>query len=207
MDIRDSAFGNNDASLGSQNGGAILSPGTGFTCTRCLFVLNPTSGTGGAICATGMTILNTTFVLNRAASGGAIYVDVPGLPNALSLGNATISGNEATASGGGVRGGGTSVVVKNSIIAGNTAPTGPNCVSAVTSQGYNLIGNNAGCTFGTTTGDQVGTSGSPIAPGLGGARPTTAVSCPRWRSSPAAQRSTPGRRAAAPTSRRRPSSS
>jgi len=166
VDIRDTAFGNNDASLGSQNGGAILSPGTGFTCTRCLFVLNQTSGTGGAICATGMTILNSTFTGNQAVNGGAIYVDVPGLPNALSLGNATISGNTATASGGGIRGGSASVIVKNSVIAGNMAPTGPDCVSTVTSQGHNLLGKGAGCTFAASTGDQVGTSASPVDPGL-----------------------------------------
>ena len=166
VDIRETTFHGNDAASGSQNGGAILSPGTAFTCTRCAFVDNVTSGTGGAICATGMTILNSTFHNNHAASGGAIYVDVPGLPNALSLGSTTISGNVAAASGGGLRGGSASVVVKNSIVAGNTAPTGPDCVSTVTSQGYNLIGNGGACSFAATTGDQVGTPASPIAPGL-----------------------------------------
>jgi predicted outer membrane repeat protein len=165
--ITSSSFHANHASAAPENGGAILSPGTAFTCIRCTFHDNVTSGTGGAICATGMTILNSTFNGNQATYGGAIYVDVPGLPNALALGSSTISGNTATAFGGGLRGGSASVIVKNSIIADNTAPTGPDCSSTVTSQGYNLISVGSGCAFGATTGDQVGTSGSPIAPGLG----------------------------------------
>jgi CSLREA domain-containing protein len=179
--IRDSLFAGNQAMAPSQNGGAILSPGVAFTSTGSTFTNNVTSGTGGAICATGMTILNSTFTSNQATYGGAIYVDVPGLPNALSLGSSTISGNTATAFGGGLRGGSASVIVKNSIIAANTAPTGPDCSSTVTSQGYNLIGVGSGCTFGATTGDQVGTAGSPIAPGLapladdGGDTPTMAL--------------------------------
>jgi predicted outer membrane repeat protein len=164
--ISDTNFLGNAANGPSQNGGAILSPQIGFTCTGCTFDGNGATATGGAICATGMTILNSTFTGNTAgSSGGAIYVDNPALPNALALGNATVSGNTAAA-GGGLRAGSASVVVKNSIIAGNTAPTGPDCLSTVTSQGHNLIGNGSACSFATTTGDQVGTAATPIAPGL-----------------------------------------
>ena len=164
--IRDTAFTGNMATGPSQNGGAILSPQIAFTCVGCTFSGNSATATGGAVCATGMTILNSTFGGNTASSGGAIYVDNPSLPNALALGNATISGNAASA-GGGLRGGGASVVVKNSIVAGNTAPTGPDCVGTVTSQGHNVIGNQSACGFASATGDQVGTAAVPIAPGLG----------------------------------------
>src|SRR6185503_15927327 len=166
LGITDTTFAGNMANGPSHNGGAILSPQIAFTCVGCTFEGNHTTANGGALCATGMTILNSTFTGNTAgSSGGAIYVDNPALPNALSLGNATISGNQASA-GGGLRGGGASVVVKNSIIAGNTAPTGPDCLSTVTSQGHNLIGNGSACSVATTTGDQVGTAATPIAPGL-----------------------------------------
>ena len=164
--ITDTNFLGNAANGPSHNGGAILSPQIAFTCTGCTFEGNGTTANGGAICATGMTILNSTFTGNTAgSSGGAIYVDNPALPNALALGNATISGNQAAA-GGGLRAGSASIVVKNSIIAGNTAPTGPDCVGTVTSQGHNLIGNGSACGLSATTGDQVGTPGTPIAPGL-----------------------------------------
>jgi predicted outer membrane repeat protein len=78
LTITSSTFSDNKASAASQNGGAILSPGTAFRCTGSTFTANVTSGTGGAICATGMTILNSTFSGNQALFGGAIYVDVPG---------------------------------------------------------------------------------------------------------------------------------
>jgi predicted outer membrane repeat protein len=166
LTITNTTFAGNLATGPSQNGGAILSPQIAFRCTGCTFNDNVATATGGAICATGMTILNSTFTANTAGtSGGAIYVDNPTLPNALALGNATVVGNMAAA-GGGVRGGGTSVVVKNSIVAANTAPTGPDCVGAVGSQGYNVIGRDTGCTFTSAPGDQVGTGGAPIAPGV-----------------------------------------
>ena len=39
------------------------------------------------------------------------------------------------------------VQLKGVILAGNTSGNGPECSGLLTSQGYNLIGNNAGCTF------------------------------------------------------------
>jgi CSLREA domain-containing protein len=78
--ITDTTFSDNHATGSGYNGGAILSPGIAFTCTGCTFSGNTASGTGGAICATGMTLVNSTFYQNAAgSSGGAIFVDVPGL--------------------------------------------------------------------------------------------------------------------------------
>jgi predicted outer membrane repeat protein len=167
--VTESMFSANMATGPSQNGGAILSPQTAFRCTGCTFNDNSATATGGAVCATGMTILNSTFAANTAGtSGGAIYVDNPSLPNALSLGNATIVGNTATTgAGGGLRGGGSSVLVKNSLLAANTALTGPDCTGAILSQGYNVVGRDSGCTFTSATGDQVGSAATPIAPGVG----------------------------------------
>jgi predicted outer membrane repeat protein len=160
----DTAFNDNHAT--GNNGGAILSPGIAFTCTGCAFSANTASGTGGAICATGMTLVNSTFYQNAAGtSGGGIFVDVPGLVNALRAANITVVGNSAPA-GGGIRGGSASVVLKNSLVAQNAAPTGPDCVSAMTSQGYNLIGDGSACGLTPTTGDRIGTAVAPIAAGV-----------------------------------------
>ena len=61
---------------------------------------------------------------------------------------------------------------RNSIIAGNAnyflAP-GPDFYGPLTSQGYNLIGNNDGTIIsGDATGNIVGTATAPVNPGLGG---------------------------------------
>jgi cysteine-rich repeat protein len=62
--------------------------------------------------------------------------------------------------------------LSNSILADNTiAPTGfgPDCNGNVTSQGFNLLGDNTDCTFSGSdgvNGDDVGTGASPIVPGL-----------------------------------------
>ena len=165
--VTNTTFTGNFATGTSQNGGAILSPQIAFRCTGCTFNDNVAATNGGAICATGMTVLSSTFTGNDANGGGAIYVDNPALSNALSLGSSTIVGNTAGAAGGGVRGGGPSVVVKNSIVAFNQALTGPDCTQEVVSQGYNVLGRDAGCSFASTTGDQVGSSAAPISPGTG----------------------------------------
>ncbi|MEK7328362.1 MAG: M4 family metallopeptidase, partial [Chloroflexota bacterium] len=66
--------------------------------------------------------------------------------------------------GGGIGTFGGTVTLKNTIVARNSASTAPDCSGSVTSTSYNLIGNNSGCTFTATTGDQVGTNVSPINP-------------------------------------------
>ncbi|HLE27038.1 MAG TPA: choice-of-anchor Q domain-containing protein, partial [Anaerolineales bacterium] len=75
--------------------------------------------------------------------------------------------------GGGIRRASGTVTVKNTLMAGNTdASSGtkhPDCSGTFTTQGYNLIGINTGCSGFTNgvNGDQVGTSGSPLNPQLG----------------------------------------
>jgi len=75
--------------------------------------------------------------------------------------------------GGGIRRASGTVTVKNTLMAGNTdASSGtkhPDCSGTFTTQGYNLIGINTGCSGFTNgvNGDQVGTSGSLLNPQLG----------------------------------------
>ncbi|MGH2661835.1 MAG: choice-of-anchor Q domain-containing protein [Actinomycetota bacterium] len=83
----------------------------------------------------------------------------------LTANNLTVTGNRAnTDNTGSENGAGISnfdgtVLLRNSISSGNTigAPgVGPDCFGPITSQGHNLIGTTADCTFTTTTGDIIG---------------------------------------------------
>jgi predicted outer membrane repeat protein len=107
-------------------------------------------GGGGAIANAGaLTITNSTLSGNSAGGfgGGAIYGG-----GTLTIASSTLSGNFAFgggfaggAAGGGIRG--TVTHVRNTIIAGNTAPTAPDLagdLGSQGSQGYNLIGNTQG---------------------------------------------------------------
>ncbi len=125
-----------------------------------------------------VTLTNTTISGNVALNyGGGLSIH----SGSVTMNNVTITNNSAdtrnagTGNGGGIDNGAFSggglINLKNTIIAGNFDLTGeaPDCTSgqALTSQGYNLLGNNSGCTFASSTGDQVGTVSSPINPLLG----------------------------------------
>lgn len=94
-----------------------------------------------------ITINNTTISGNAGA--GVLGIN-------LSVNNSTISNNLHGING--------TATLTNSIVANNI---NNDCTSTITSDGYNLIGNNSGCTFSATIGDLVGTSLSPIDPKLG----------------------------------------
>lgn len=95
--------------------------------------------TGGGIYTTGgrLTINNSTVNANSASFGGGI-ANGAGL---VTINNSTLSGNTATASGGGIYGNAT---VQNIIVA--NSPFGGNCSGTITSNGYNLSGDNS-CSF------------------------------------------------------------
>jgi len=130
------------------------------------------SGRGGAIYnnTTGtINLTNSTISENSAPTGpgGGLYFSSLGAGTG-NITSCTITGNTAQGGGGiGVNNPGTVVTLKNTIVAGNTSPGSPDISGPVTSAGYNLIGDNSGATITATTGDQVGTSGSPINPLLG----------------------------------------
>ena len=138
---------------------------------------NKSSGNGGGIRNVGsgpvLTISNSTISGNTTDGfGGGIAQD--SLTATLNLNNVTITNNTADADliggdfGGGIVISGTASV-SNTIIAGNAdlSAAGPDCFGTFTSNGYNLIGDDTGCPFTATTGDQVGTGVSPINPQLG----------------------------------------
>ena len=107
---------------------------------------------------------------NTGAVGGGIFIDTTA---AITISNSTISGNTspgASGEGGGLFvTAGSSIKLRSTIVAKNVASVRPDIDSGgtVTSQGYNLIGNNSGVIITSTTGDQIGTAASPIDPLLG----------------------------------------
>lgn len=96
-----------------------------------------------------VTLINTTVSGNRAYDGGGIQNG-----GDMVIRSSTITGNTARwiedpgrGHGGGLHGTGTSLVVSNTIFAGNTAASGPpDCNAVLTSEGHNLVANAIGCT-------------------------------------------------------------
>jgi hypothetical protein len=107
-----------------------------------------------------VTVTNSTLSGNDALDSGGIANDDPNCT--VTVTNSTLSGNSATLDSGGIGNGGL-VHSRNTIIAGNTAPTGSDLIGNLASQGYNLIGGGSG--FSDT--DLVGTHDDPIDPLLG----------------------------------------
>jgi len=120
-------------------------------------VVDGYGGDGGGIFvgdqSTAM-VRNSTVSGNQAPDGGGIANE----ESELTVSSSTITRNTAQ-NGGGVYSGELSTVSQsnNTMIAGNTAPVAPDCGGPLTSQGYNLIQQSAGCTItGTTTGNKLG---------------------------------------------------
>lgn len=103
-----------------------------------------------------MTISNSTISGNTAlASGGGIENVQSASVSILNLYHSTIANNTSvTANGGGLSNASAMTNLKSTIVAGNTAGgSAPECLGAMTSQGYNLISNTASCGLVSTTGD------------------------------------------------------
>lgn len=157
------------------SGGGVSNDGVaGFT--NSTISGNASVGEGGGVfnsAGAAATIFNSTVSGNRSnQSGGGVHGGTTTLANATVTANVADSDANGMGDGGGVAGTGTALTVKNSVIGGNTdsspppAVVSPDCQATVTSQGYNLIGTNAGCTVTAGPGDKLGTVAAPIAPGL-----------------------------------------
>jgi hypothetical protein len=111
---------------------------------------------------TGMATVTDSTINGNSASvqGGGIF-NSGGM---LAVTDSTITANYAPKYGGGIDG---SATLRNTIIAGNKAPLGPDVYGNVHSQGYNLIGEASGDGHGFIDTDQVGTHDNPIDPVLG----------------------------------------
>jgi hypothetical protein len=138
----------NSTVSGNYTGGSIggISNSIGGTLT----LINSTvSGNSAEVSAGGIANLGTLTLINSTVSGNSARRD-GGISNAgtLTIMASTISGNRADEDNGGLSIYGGSNNLKGSIVAGNTDSSGPSdCVGTITSQGYNVIGDTAGCTI------------------------------------------------------------
>jgi hypothetical protein len=158
---------------------STVSGNTGCSADGCL------GAGGGLFNAATAYLTNTTMAQNRACTGtrcngggGAIVNNsVVYLTNSTVSGNTACSDNSCTARVGGIDNLGTMATLSNTILAGNTDPSGtnPDCGGSALSNGSypnigtvgdNIIGNDTGCSFSSGPGDLVGTGNSPIDPKL-----------------------------------------
>jgi hypothetical protein len=138
----------NIRNAGNVAGGILTRGNSNLTLTNSALFGN----SGGGLNNTGsgvIDITNSTISGNSSAGGGGIYTN----GGAILLANVTITGNSgATFGGGGIRVDEEAVLVmKNTILAGNTGSPGADCLGPILSAGFNLIGNSSGCTFSTSS--------------------------------------------------------
>jgi len=162
MNIGNSTISGNFA--GGGNGGGICNAGTLTVTDSTLSGNSDSGGYGGAISNGGpLTVLNSTFSGNSAFNGGAIGAPFSGT---IIISNSTFTGNSSDNNEGGAiyAPGGTMLVLKSTLLAGQTS--GGNCFyvgSSPTSDGYNLS-DDGSCGFLTNTGDQNNVTTADLSP-------------------------------------------
>ena len=160
---------------GGWSGGGLCQTSSGrLTITNSTISNNqgPISGLNlqGRSTLSNVTISGNQQLTDRSAYQGQAGVGVS-ISGSTSMRNVTITnnGNTISVSSGNRNGGvrvvsGGSLFLQNSIIAENREY---DCRGAVTSRGFNLIGDASLATVSSASGDQLGTSTSPIDPMLG----------------------------------------
>jgi hypothetical protein len=173
------------------SGSAAQGDGGGIVNSGKLTIQNSTvsgnySISGGTAYGGGIFNSGTLMISNSTISGNSFsptFANGPpvfnggGIANlngaTLSVSNSTVAGNDTNNNANGCGGGiyvapGSNAVVRSSIIAINSASTGPDVCGAITSQNFNLVGNNSGATItDPQSSDQIGTGIVPIDPLLG----------------------------------------
>lgn len=172
--VTGSTISGNSAVVG---GGVYNVRGARITITKSTISGNNATGPGGGIyneddpfgrVGAGVRLVNSTVSGNTAETGGGIETEFRG-SSSLLLTNTTVTANSARTLGGGIRqfGGGDpgefAAFLQNSIVAENTAPTGPD-LSGSFDATSNLIGDASGSDVTNTRGNQVGRV--PPHPGL-----------------------------------------
>lgn len=152
--------------ISNDSGGGLANNGT-VVIRDCAIAGNSAVSGGGLYNYEGLlNVVDSTIAQNTASSGAGFY----NYSTFAGLVNTTVSGNAAAAAGGGIVNiAGSETRLRNTIVAGNTAAiVGPDLFGALTSQGFNLVGDSSGATLAPVQpGDQIGNAGSPIAPLLG----------------------------------------
>ncbi len=135
LTVTNSALLDNSAMVG----GGIYNFGT-LTVTNSTLSGNSAELGGGGIANGGtLTVTNSTISDNSGNLGGGIYNG-----SMLTVTDSTLAGNSASVAAGGIATYFGTMTMANTIIATNTAPSGPDLLGTVTSEGYNLIGNSSG---------------------------------------------------------------
>ncbi|MDQ6623778.1 MAG: right-handed parallel beta-helix repeat-containing protein [Verrucomicrobiota bacterium] len=175
LTVRHSTLSGNTGGFG---GGAINGFQGSVSVNNSTISGNTTNaGNGAGIYISGsstmgnLTVTNSTISGNSATDLNSGFGRGGGIFNGgvtISVTNSTVAGNSAQFRGGGIESSGFPLVSRNTIIALNTAPSGPDVYGTLTSDNFNLIGNNSGVTITPAQfADQIGTPGSPINPLLG----------------------------------------
>jgi hypothetical protein len=164
------------------DGGGIFGSGT-LVLTNSTISGNQSGGNGGGIAATSGALDGTNITIsgNQAnGNGGGIFSSA-----SVALASATVTENSSVGSetqGGGIyHGGQGGFTLRNTILARNNGASSADCSGTLTSQGYNLVGDDSGCAFQAAGGDQVGRGDGAIDPllgqlaGNGGPTPTHAL--------------------------------
>ncbi len=169
---------------GTANGGGIFHAGISFGVTNCTISGNTAtggtggqggedrgfggaggSGTAGGIAGSGLNLTGATITQNAAVPGAGGFREGGGTP-----------GPAGSALGGGVVG--SAFPIFNSLLADNRSQVSPDYSGDLSSFGYNLVGIRDQAGGFTNTGDQAGSSGTPLHPVLapladyGGQTPT-----------------------------------
>jgi hypothetical protein len=138
---------NSTVSQNQANSGGGISNNNGGTITLINSTVSQNQAdTGGGISNDGgtITLINSTISENMALRPGGGILN-GSLSAQIEMIFCTIYGNISRESGGGIWNGVSNIasqlVMRNSIVAGNKAPNGPDILGALTSQGYNLIQN------------------------------------------------------------------
>lgn len=162
LEVLNSAFTDNSAADGAF-GGAIGNSGVATVMKSTLSGNSSDEGFGGAIYNEGtLTIINSTLSGNSATDGGrggAIY----NFSGTSTITFSTFSGNSADDGGGAIADNDGTLILKNTLLAGQSS--GGNCFGSGTesSDGYNLSDDST-CTFLTQTGDQNDSSTAGLSP-------------------------------------------
>jgi hypothetical protein len=155
LSIIDSTVADNSASLG--DGGGLLNAGN-LTLDRSLIARNSAANNGGGIdnTATATASIDTSTL----SANQALSADGGGVRNAgaLVLTSSAVFENIAAGTGGGLRLINTASA-RNSVLAGNSATSGADCLGTIDSLGYNIVqdANVAECAISNVvTGNQLG---------------------------------------------------
>ncbi|MFI5455452.1 MAG: choice-of-anchor Q domain-containing protein [Isosphaerales bacterium] len=148
LTVTNSTLSGNSAGCCNDSGGGIYNGGT-LTVTNSTLAGNSAPNGGGIFNDGTLTVTNSTLAGNSAPNGGGIYnlavFEGEGfVGGTLAVTDSTLSGNSSATGGGGIANVFGTADIANTIVAGNTAPTGPDVYGLVTSKGHNLIGNSSG---------------------------------------------------------------